>query len=46
MGATKGNEDTYTFSELKGTENYKEWAQEMGFALLNAGLMPYANFKT
>ena len=42
MGGTNGNEGTYTFSKLKGTENYKEWAREMGFALQDAGLISYA----
>lgn len=43
MGGSKGNEGTYTFSKLKGTENYKEWVREMGFALRGAGLISYAN---
>lgn len=33
----------YTFAKLKGTENYKGWAREMGFALRDAGLFSYAN---
>lgn len=39
----KGKEDTYTVAKLKGTENYKEWAREMGFALQDAGLESYAD---
>ena len=39
MGGAKGNEGTYIFSTLKGTENYKEWAREMGVALRTAGLI-------
>ena len=42
MGATKGKKGTYTFAKLKRRENYKEWAQEMEFALQNAGLGTYA----
>lgn len=43
MGGSKGNEGTYTFSRLKGTENYKELEGEMGFALQDAGLISYAS---
>lgn len=30
-----GDESEYTFAELSNTENYKEWAIEMVFALKN-----------
>lgn len=43
MGSSKGSEGTYSSAKLKGIENYKEWAREMGFALLDVGLMAYAN---
>ena len=39
----KGGEGMYTFAKLKGTENYKEWAREMSFALRDAGLINYAS---
>ena len=39
----KGTEGSYTFAKLKGTENYKEWAKEMGFALQDAGLESYVD---
>lgn len=43
MGGAKRNESTGPFSKLKGPEDFKEWAREMGFALQDAGLMSYAN---
>ena len=43
MMGIKGGEGMYTFANLKGTENYKEWAREMSFALRDAGLIPYAS---
>ena len=43
MMGTKGGEGMYTFTKLKGTENYKVWAREMSFALRDAGLISYAN---
>lgn len=39
----KGTEGTYTFTKLKGIENYKQRAREMGFALQDAGLESYAD---
>ncbi len=38
-----GKEDGYSFEKLKGSDNYKEWAREMTFALRDAGLMSYIN---
>lgn len=42
IGSANKNKGTYTFSKLKGTENYKEWVQEMEFALQDASLISYA----
>lgn len=39
----KEDENAYAFAKLKGSENYKEWAREMGFALKEAGLMSLVN---
>lgn len=39
----KETEGSYIFVKLKGTENYKEWAREMGFALQDADLETYAD---
>ena len=46
MGSFKGSKDIYTFAKLKDIENYKEWAWEMGFALLDTSLMAYENSKS
>ena len=35
----KGDLEVRTFDKLKGSENYKEWAREMEFALIDVGLM-------
>ena len=43
MMGIKGGEGTYTFAKLKGTENYKEWAREISFALRDADLISYAS---
>ena len=38
-----GKESEYTFAKLSGTENYKEWAREMVFALKDSGLWGYVD---
>ena len=43
MRSPKGSEGIYIFAKLKGFENYKKWAWEIGFALLDAGLIAYAD---
>ena len=39
----KGREGLYTFINLKGTENYKKWSREIGFALQDTSLESYAD---
>ena len=39
----KRAEGSYTFTKLKGTKNYKEWAKEMGFTLQDVNLESYAD---
>lgn len=43
MGRAKRKESTGPFPRLKGTENYKDWAREMGFYLQELGLMGHAD---
>lgn len=39
----KRTKDVYIFTKLKGIENYKEWAREMGFVLQDVGLESYVD---
>ena len=39
----KGSKGLYTFTKLKGTENYKKWSREIGFALQDTSLESYAD---
>lgn len=39
---THWEQKAYTFAKLRGTENYKEWAQKMEFALQDAYFETYA----
>ena len=43
MRSFKESKSINTFAKLKSLENYEKWAQEIGFALLNASLMTHAN---
>ena len=36
-------DEARTFPKLKGSDNYKEWAREMEFALKQVGLMGLVN---
>ena len=43
MRSSKRIEGIYTFAKLNDIEDYKEWAWEIRFALLDIGLIAYAN---
>jgi hypothetical protein len=42
----RDDEGSYRFAKLKGSENYKEWACEMSFALQDVGLMGHVTGET